>query len=147
MAIQADPVIATSQVQAPPLGRLDTATQTILVVDDRAINRDFLVSLLKHFGYKLREAESAEQAWGMAVSGGIDLIITDVHMNGMSGFMLLEKLAIPILRAFPPSSIPQPIRILTSNALLKHTSCMQSSLSRQRQKRSSRLFMLRWARV
>jgi CheY-like chemotaxis protein len=66
---------------------------TILVVDDRPINRDFLVSLLKHFGYQMREAESAEQAWGMAVSGGLDLIITDVHMNGMDGFALLEKLA------------------------------------------------------
>ena len=66
---------------------------TILVVDDRPINRDFLVSLLTHFGYQMREAESAEQAWGMAVSGGLDLIITDVHMNGMDGFALLEKLA------------------------------------------------------
>ena len=66
---------------------------TILVVDDRPINRDFLVSLLKHFGYQMREAESAEQAWGMAVSGDLDLIITDVHMNGMDGYELLEKLA------------------------------------------------------
>lgn len=66
MAIQADPATATPQVQVSPLGGPDTATQTILVVDDRAINRDFLVSLLKHFGYKLREAESAEQAWDMA---------------------------------------------------------------------------------
>jgi CheY-like chemotaxis protein len=64
-----------------------------LIVDDRAINRDFLVSLLKHFGYKLREAESGEQAWGIAVSGGLDLIITDVHMKGMDGYTLLEKLA------------------------------------------------------
>jgi len=71
----------------------DANPRTILIVDDRAINRDFLVSLLKHFGYKLREAESAEQAWGMAVTGGVDLIITDVHMNGMDGYTLLEKLA------------------------------------------------------
>src|ERR1051325_12097 len=84
--------------------------QTILVVDDRPINRDFLVSLLKHFGYKMREAESAEQAWGMAVSGGVDLIITDVHMNGMNGYMLLEKLA-----AHPDTSHIPPIAYTPAN--------------------------------
>lgn len=72
---------------AAPLNR-----KTILVVDDRAINRNFLVSLLKHFDYKLLEAESAEEAWGIAVTGNIDLIITDVFMAGIDGLKLLEKL-------------------------------------------------------
>lgn len=87
-----DNAMATAQAQiAAPTHA--AAPQTILVVDDRPINRDFLVSLLRHFGYKLREAESAEQAWDMAVAGGLDLIITDAHMNGMDGFTLIEKLA------------------------------------------------------
>lgn len=92
MRVHADNATAPAQKQVAANAVQDTQ-KTILVVDDRPINRDFLVSLLKHFGYKMREAESAEQAWGIAVSGGIDLIITDVHMNGMDGYTLLEKLA------------------------------------------------------
>ncbi|HKW16773.1 MAG TPA: ATP-binding protein [Terriglobales bacterium] len=80
-------------IAGPISGPSSTRQKTILVVDDRAINRDFLVSLLKHFGYKMREAESAEQAWGIVASGAIDLIITDVCMGAIDGLNLLEKLA------------------------------------------------------
>jgi signal transduction histidine kinase/DNA-binding response OmpR family regulator len=93
MPIQAKTTSAAGPGQSPALNQPAKAHQTILVVDDRAINRDFLVSLLQHFGYQMREAESGEIAWGMAVSGGVDLIITDVYMKGMDGFALLEKLA------------------------------------------------------
>src|ERR1051326_5807539 len=96
MPIAAHAKHATAAAQASDWPQLPPtkSPQTILVVDDRSINRDFLVSLLKHFGYIMCEAESAEQAWEMAVRGGLDLIITDVHMNGMDGYTLLEKLAV-----------------------------------------------------
>lgn len=93
MASQAQSPVSSDKAAASSGDPQAATQQTILVVDDRAINRDFLISLLKHFGYKMREAESAEQAWGMAVSGGLDLIITDVQMPGMGGLTLLEKLA------------------------------------------------------
>ena len=82
-----------------------TKAPTILVVDDRAINRDFLLSLLKHFRYELREAQSAEQAWDVVVNGGIDLIITDVFMGGMDGLTLLEKLATDPAAAHIPAIV------------------------------------------
>jgi signal transduction histidine kinase/CheY-like chemotaxis protein len=93
MPIQAKTSSASAAAPSQALSHPAQARPTILVVDDRAINRDFLVSLLQHFGYQMREAESGEAAWGMAVGGGVDLIITDVYMSGMDGFALLEKLA------------------------------------------------------
>src|ERR1041385_7005195 len=96
MPIAAHAKHATAAAQASDWPQLPPtkSPQTILVVDDRSINRDFLVSLLKHFGYIMCEAESAEQAWEMAVRGGLDLIITDVHMNGRDGYTLLKKWAV-----------------------------------------------------
>ena len=61
---------------------------TILVVDDRAINRDFLVSLLSLSGYRTLEANSPTE---IPQVDRIDLIITDVHMPGMNGLNFLER--------------------------------------------------------
>jgi len=77
---------------ATPLAGSEKARSTILVVDDRPINRDFLSTLLKYFGYSIIEAASAEQASEIAATGFVDLIISDVYMPGMDGFALLEKL-------------------------------------------------------
>lgn len=95
----------TANGSAPTVAQRGNHRCTILVVDDRPINRDFLVSLLKHFNYELREAESGEQAWGIAAGGGIDLIITDVFMSGMDGFTLLEKLAADLSTAHIPAIV------------------------------------------
>lgn len=91
MQIEAINGIANATLAAP-LARPESARTTILVVDDRPINRDFLTTLLKSFGYLLIEAASAEQAAEIAATGFVDLIITDVYMPGMDGFAFLEKL-------------------------------------------------------
>ena len=61
----------------------------ILVVDDRAINREFLVTLLKYAGYQTVEASSPTQLPDM---DRLDLIISDVHMPGMNGLAFLNVL-------------------------------------------------------
>jgi signal transduction histidine kinase/CheY-like chemotaxis protein len=66
--------------------------ETILVVDDRAINRDFLVSLLGYSGYHTLEADSVAQAIDSIHRDRVDLVITDVQMPEGSGFTLLERL-------------------------------------------------------
>jgi CheY-like chemotaxis protein len=64
---------------APPFPP-DHRRPTILVVDDRPINREFLVSLLNYSGYQTIEANSPTE---LPAVDHLDLIITDVHMPGM----------------------------------------------------------------
>jgi signal transduction histidine kinase/CheY-like chemotaxis protein len=73
---------------APPNLPVDKRP-TILVVDDRAINRDFLVSLLNYSGYQAVEASSPTE---LPDVDHLDLIITDVHMPGMNGLDFLTAL-------------------------------------------------------
>lgn len=65
---------------------------TLLIVDDLAINRSVLASLFDD-SYTILEAESGEEALKIIETchGHIDIIILDLYMPGMSGFDLLEK--------------------------------------------------------
>jgi PAS domain S-box-containing protein len=64
----------------------------ILVVDDRQINRQFLVSLLKYGRHVLLEASDGEEALTIAREVKPDLIITDILMPRMDGYELVRRL-------------------------------------------------------
>jgi CheY-like chemotaxis protein len=57
----------------------------ILIVDDRPINRQYLVSLLGPFGHQLLEAEDGAEALLLADREHPDLVITDLHMPNADG--------------------------------------------------------------
>ncbi|RUL70128.1 EAL domain-containing protein [Dyella choica] len=65
---------------------------TILIVDDRALNRRFLTTLLGYAGHETIEAEDGIIALTMAQVRRPDLMITDVLMPNMDGVMLTEML-------------------------------------------------------
>ena len=69
--------------------QLEDSRPTILVVDDRAINRDFLVSLLGYSGYRTIEANSPTE---LPAVDHLDLIISDVHMPNMNGLTFLQAM-------------------------------------------------------
>ncbi len=83
-------------------GSLATAPQVlpslpVLVVDDNATNRRILTEVLARWGMKPASAASGLEALTSAQRACEDgvpfgLIITDVHMPGMDGFELAEKL-------------------------------------------------------
>jgi diguanylate cyclase (GGDEF)-like protein len=64
---------------------------TILVVDDRAINREFLSTLLGYVGHAVIEAVDGVEALALARSGHPDLIVTDVLMPNMDGVELADR--------------------------------------------------------
>lgn len=69
----------------PPLA--NAAAYTILVVDDDAINRMVLTSILQHHHYQVVEAKNGEQALAVVDSGlPIDLVLLDIMMPQMSGY-------------------------------------------------------------
>lgn len=80
-----------------PAGRL-------LVVDDQATNRQLLAEILETHGYEVIEAESGRQALELAGPWGVDAVLLDVSMPGMSGLDVCRALreapataALPIL--------------------------------------------------
>lgn len=65
---------------------------TILVVEDRPIDRQFLMTLLRYYDYQLLEAANGDEALKAAHTQHPDLVITDLSMPVMDGFELIRRL-------------------------------------------------------
>ncbi len=63
----------------------------ILVADDNQWNRDLLDRRLRRAGYTVRLVEDGTQALAAIQAGGIDLVVLDVMMPGMSGIEVLKE--------------------------------------------------------
>lgn len=65
----------------------------LLVEDDRAV-RTLAARVLRQSGYQVSEATSGEDAWRMAKEPefAMDILVTDVVMNGMNGPALARKI-------------------------------------------------------
>ncbi|MBL8858673.1 MAG: sigma-54-dependent Fis family transcriptional regulator [Planctomycetes bacterium] len=66
--------------------------QRILVVDDDALSREFLVEAISALGYKPIEAKNGTEALERAQNSNPDLILTDLRMPGMDGIELIKKI-------------------------------------------------------
>jgi len=64
----------------------------ILIVDDRALNRQFLTALLGYVGYHLLEATNGAEALEKLRAERPDLVITDLLMPTMDGFQLVQQI-------------------------------------------------------
>jgi diguanylate cyclase (GGDEF)-like protein len=64
----------------------------ILVVDDNRANREALASLLEVAGHAVDKVADARQALSQARGAPPDLVVTDVLMPGMDGYVLARKL-------------------------------------------------------
>lgn len=65
---------------------------TILIVDDRPTNRDFLVTLLGYAGHRLLEAGDGKEALGLVRAERPDLAIVDIVMPTMDGYEFARQL-------------------------------------------------------
>jgi CheY-like chemotaxis protein len=64
----------------------------ILVVDDEPAQRKVIAAALRQKGYTTIEAEDGLQGLEKARAETPDLIISDVYMDNMNGFMMVETL-------------------------------------------------------
>jgi diguanylate cyclase (GGDEF)-like protein/PAS domain S-box-containing protein len=71
---------------------MEPAMATILVVDDRPLNREFLTTLLGYGGHRLLEAGNGAEALDIARTEPPDLVITDFRMPDMDGYELVGRL-------------------------------------------------------
>lgn len=69
------------------------SVKKILVVDDSATDRQFLLESLTRLGYQVSLAESGEQALEKAKAERPDLVIMDVVMPGTNGFQATRRIA------------------------------------------------------
>ncbi len=73
--------------------------KTILVVDDEESLRKVIASTLTQRGYRVLQAENGLQGLEVAREHLPDLIISDVYMENMNGFIMVE-----MLREDPPTA-------------------------------------------
>jgi diguanylate cyclase (GGDEF)-like protein len=64
----------------------------ILIVDDRAVNRQFLVTLLGYANHQLIEAGDGAEALEVVRNSRPDLVITDILMPTMDGYEFVRRL-------------------------------------------------------
>ncbi|TCT06193.1 response regulator [Aquabacter spiritensis] len=75
---------------------------TILVIEDHPTNRDLMHFLLTKSGFRVLLAEDGTRGLEIARRARPDLVLSDVHMPGLSGFEVVRAMAQdPDLAAIP----------------------------------------------
>jgi two-component system, cell cycle response regulator DivK len=87
------------------------SANTILYVEDNAVNRRLVRDLLRHTTYKLIEADDGEAGVAKALEMQPNLILMDIQLPKMSGLEAMRR-----LRANPVTAAT-PIVAITSFAL------------------------------
>jgi len=76
-----------------PYGREeDAVAHHILIVDDEAPVRHTLRRMIESKGYRILEADSAEEALVCFEAEPVDLVVTDLKMPGHDGLWLAQQL-------------------------------------------------------
>jgi two-component system, cell cycle sensor histidine kinase and response regulator CckA len=84
---------ATNRVPSKPVGGELRGHETLLVVDDEAVVREFAKLCLERYGYRVLAAASGEEAVrALQAVPAVDLVILDLSMPGMSGEETLPRL-------------------------------------------------------
>ncbi len=82
----------------------------ILVVDDEVSLRKTIVAALRSSGYMTLEASDGMDGLDLAGTHHPDLIVSDVYMDNMNGFMMVENLRMD------PATAKIPVIMMTSAA-------------------------------
>jgi CheY-like chemotaxis protein len=112
-----------SVVLFPPPLPLPLTGQTVLVVEDYAINRMIMAHQLRGNGARVLEAGDGDTAVALAAESGIDLILMDIQMPGKDGIAAIQDIRqwpagrrLPILGFTASADKPTHQRILAAGA-------------------------------
>jgi two-component system, cell cycle response regulator DivK len=82
--------------------------QTLLIVEDRELNRDLLVQIFED-AYELELASDGQTAVEIAAAGRADLILMDIGLPGLNG--------LDAVRAIRASAVEVPIIAVSSGVM------------------------------
>jgi FixJ family two-component response regulator len=74
-----------------------TQAPVIAIVDDDASVRRALQRLIESAGYTVQAFASAREFLDWLPQGQAACLVLDVHMDGMNGFDLQQRLAVPVI--------------------------------------------------
>jgi CheY-like chemotaxis protein len=76
--------------------------ESILVVEDNALNLKLVRAVLENAGFRVRAALTAEEALALAAADPPDLVLMDLQLPGMDGYAgLLALRSDPSTRGIP----------------------------------------------
>jgi FixJ family two-component response regulator len=67
-------------------------TPTICIVDDDEVVRDSMRAVLESRHYRVSDFASGAELLASGVASGVDCLVLDIHMPGMTGLELLREL-------------------------------------------------------
>ncbi|MCG6145650.1 ATP-binding protein [Leptospira bandrabouensis] len=70
----------------------DLAGKRVLIADDIEINRSIVVRFLKRWGIECVEASDGEEVISKLINEKFDLILMDLHMPNMDGYMATKRI-------------------------------------------------------
>ncbi|MBW4594143.1 MAG: response regulator [Brasilonema angustatum HA4187-MV1] len=92
LPLMLDPAITTGGETRKDNNSPDLHGVRVLVVDDEPDNRDFLAFLLEAYGASVRAAASGYEALSSLVEEQPDLLVSDIKMPEMDGYMLIRQI-------------------------------------------------------
>jgi CheY-like chemotaxis protein len=91
--------------------------KTVLVVDDEKGVREIVAEIISDLGYTVWGVGSGEAALNLITETPVDLIISDVKMNGMDGLSLAKKvrakfpkLPLALMTSYPSDEVHRLLR-------------------------------------
>jgi|GEM_PF-5024633 len=116
-----------AQIEARALGPAQAVTigpARLLVVDDVALNRELVRTMLAPFDIEVVEAESGAAAVQAAMKEPFDLILMDLQMPGMDGVAATKS-----IRQASRLNSTTPIVALSANVLREHhAECLEAGM-------------------
>ena len=98
-----------------------TNSKTVLMVDDSAVMRQMIGSVLQGAGYRVLAADGGAQALAHARAQPVDLVLTDWTMLPMDGGELIRQ-----LRALPACAVVPVVVLSTMSAAAEKTLAKQA---------------------
>jgi DNA-binding NtrC family response regulator len=87
-------------------------TKTVLVVDDEADVREVVEEMIADMGFRVQGVSNGKAAQDLMVKTPVDLVISDVQMQGMDGLTLARwiharfpRLPMALMTAFPSDDL------------------------------------------